>query len=152
MVRRFLVLVAASLLAAGCSGSDHPPRAAAPSSVTSAPATTMEKPAELPPVPEEAEPAKPRPQEPEGCGTVSAAGGAQLQVILGDGATGCAEAERVVRAFHRKIAGQQPAGSRSPAKATVDGWECVSGPPSSQGGTSCSRGAETVSAAVVTAE
>lgn len=61
-------------------------------------------------------------------------------------------AERVIAAFHAEIAGQQPAGSRHPVKATVDGWKCVSGPPSSQGGTSCSKGDTDVLAAVITDE
>lgn len=84
------------------------------------------------------------------CGAVTAASGARLQVILGDGVTDCPMAMRLVRAFHRKI--DQPSGSRHPAKATVYGWECVSGPPSSQGGTTCSLGARTVLAAVETGE
>lgn len=68
------------------------------------------------------------------------------------GDAGCELAERVVAAFHAEIEGKQPAGSRHPVKATVDGWACVSGPPSSQGGTSCSKGDTDVLAAVITDE
>jgi hypothetical protein len=75
-----------------------------------------------------------------------------LQVMVEDGQTSCAEAVRLVRTFHQQIRGKQPAGSDKPVRAAVDGWTCVSGPPSSQGGTLCMRGSDTVSAAVVDAE
>ncbi|MGH3449163.1 MAG: hypothetical protein ACRDQW_00235 [Haloechinothrix sp.] len=86
------------------------------------------------------------------CGTVTAASGMTLRVLLGSGVTDCALAERVVAAFHHAIAGKQPAGSARPAGADVDGWHCVSGPPAAQGGTDCSQNGRNVQAAVVGAE
>lgn len=174
-VRACGAVAAVVLLAVtGCSADDAP--LAAPPSSQLPVAPEVSEPAELPPLPplppdpeqEQEQPAQPEPKEPkepppeqeparrpagpQACGQVTAASGARLQVLLDDGQTSCAQADRVVRAFHRAIAGQQPAGSRRPAKATVDGWSCVSGPPSGQGGTSCSRGTATVSAAVIDAE
>jgi hypothetical protein len=148
-------LVVCLLLAAGCTGPG--PSAQRPADVpSSAAAVTSERPGKLPPLPDD----EPAPSattrapaaddDPRGCGVVRAASGAQLQVILGDGVSDCGMAERLVQAFHRSI--EQPSRSRHPVRATVDGWDCVSGPPSSQGGTTCSRGAATVLAAVLTDE
>jgi len=75
-----------------------------------------------------------------------------LQVMVADGRTSCAQATRLVRAFHQQIGDRQLAGSDRPAGGTVEGWTCVSGPPSALGGTICTRGSATVSAAVVAAE
>ncbi|OZM72521.1 hypothetical protein CFN78_15630 [Amycolatopsis antarctica] len=84
---------------------------------------------------------------------MTAASGLTLQVLGGDtGSAPCEEATRVVRQFHERIAGRQAAGSDEPATGSVEGWDCVSGPPSAQGGTSCGKGTLTVLAAVVPAE
>lgn len=147
-------LACALALLTACS----PPAAPAAHDAPSAAPVTSERPGKLPPLPGADDPATTSSAAPaeEGstrsCGTVTAASGARLQVIPGAGVTGCPEAERVVRAFHRAIAGRQPSGSRKPAAAQVHGWDCVSGPPSSQGGTICSRGGATISAAIVTNE
>lgn len=160
--RSLVLLGCLALLLAACSA-DPQPAADSPRSVAS-PTPTSQRPHELPPVPgDDGPPPSSRPAEPprttadengftRSCGIVRAASGARLQVILGEGVTDCPMAVRLVRAFHRAIAGEQPSGSRHPAKATVDGWSCVSGPPSSQGGTNCTRGERTVMAAVVTDE
>lgn len=153
MLRRAFGVLFACLLV-GCSGS--PQRQADEPSPTPPVEQTSQTPAELPPLPGDDAPAPTSTMATaedgftRSCGTVTAASGARLQVILGEGVTDCPMAMRLVRAFHRKI--DQPSGSRHPAKATVDGWQCVSGPPSSQGGTTCSRGAATVLAAVETSE
>lgn len=84
------------------------------------------------------------------CGTVTAASGMTLQVLDGQAhGVACAEAERVVTLFHRKIAGRQSGDSQEPVGDTVDGWACVSGPPAAQGGTTCSKGDRYILAAVV---
>ncbi|TNC25490.1 hypothetical protein FG385_14885 [Amycolatopsis alkalitolerans] len=70
-----------------------------------------------------------------------------LQVLESPGIA-CADAKALVSRFQAQLAGKQPAGSSQPASATVDGWLCVSGPPASQGGTSCSRQDQTVFAGV----
>ncbi|NKQ52622.1 hypothetical protein HFP15_06980 [Amycolatopsis sp. K13G38] len=56
----------------------------------------------------------------------------------------CADAKSLVAKFQQQITGKQPPGSSQPVSASVDGWLCVSGPPSGGGGTSCSRGEQTV--------
>ncbi|WP_261377182.1 hypothetical protein, partial [Amycolatopsis bartoniae] len=83
------------------------------------------------------------------CGTVAAASGLTLQVLPTPNLP-CDEANQLVARFQAQLAGRQPAGSDQPASATVDGWLCVSGPPASQGGTTCSRQDQTVFAGVVT--
>ena len=60
--------------------------------------------------------------------------------------------EKLVGDFHRKIAGRQDAGSNDAVNETVDGWLCTSGPPAAQGGTTCTKGEQTVFAAVVPSE
>lgn len=140
------------LLSAGCSGSDDPvvqvstpPPAPATTSApgsasTSAPAGSSASAA--------ATKRADTPAPPAGsCGTVTAASGLTLQVLPSPGVS-CPGAVSLVRKFQEQLAGRQPAGSRSPASAIVDGWQCVSGPPSSQGGTTCSRQDQTVFAAV----
>ncbi|AIJ23088.1 hypothetical protein [Amycolatopsis methanolica] len=88
-----------------------------------------------------------------GCGTVPAASGLTLQVMETTTSTlSCGQATDLVTRFQRAIAGRQPAGSGRPVSETVDGWLCVSGPPASQGGTTCSRGDDTVFARVTEAE
>ncbi|WP_228684709.1 hypothetical protein [Amycolatopsis thermoflava] len=89
----------------------------------------------------------------DGCGTVPAASGLTLQVMDTTTSTlSCGQATDLVTRFQRAIAGRQPAGSGRPVSETVDGWLCVSGPPASQGGTTCSRGEDTVFARVTEAE
>jgi hypothetical protein len=96
---------------------------------------------------------KPKPAEPVqgSCGTDTTASGLTLQVLNGPGVD-CADATRIVDAFHKRIAGRQSAGSDEPVSDTVDGWLCVSGPPAAQGGTSCGKGDQNVFAAVVPVE
>lgn len=153
------VLLCAGLVA-GCSSE---PGSQVTAATSSAP-TTSQTAVKLPPLPEDATATtKPAPavstttpaetRSPGGaCGTVTAASGLTLLVELGEGATDCTEAERIVADFHAKIAGQQSADSRRPVAASVDGWDCVSGPPSSQGGTSCTKGSQNVLAGVVAEE
>lgn len=151
------VLLCAGLVA-GCSSEPGAEVTAATSSAPSVSRTAVK----LPPLPEDATtkpaPAAPKTtpagtKSPDGpCGTVTAASGLTLLVELGEGATDCTEAERIVADFHAKIAGQQSADSRRPVAASVDGWDCVSGPPSSQGGTSCTKGSQNVLAGVVAEE
>ncbi|WP_233459043.1 hypothetical protein, partial [Amycolatopsis acidiphila] len=106
---------------------------------TSPPATTGSAPAGSP---------APTSAPAEGsCGTVTAASGLTLQVLESPGVP-CADAKDLVSRFQAQLAGRQPAGSGKPASATVDGWLCVSGPPSSQGGTTCSLQDKTVFAGV----
>ncbi|GAA3831052.1 hypothetical protein [Amycolatopsis tucumanensis] len=89
----------------------------------------------------------------DGCGTVPAASGLTLQVMeTTTSSLSCGQATDLVTRFQRAIAGRQPAGSGRPVSETVDGWLCVSGPPASQGGTTCSRGEDTVFARVTEAE
>ncbi len=82
---------------------------------------------------------------------MTAASGLTLQVLNGPGVA-CADAIRIVDAFHKRIAGRQSAGSDEPVSDTVDGWLCVSGAPAAQGGTSCGKGDQNVFAAVVPVE
>jgi hypothetical protein len=89
----------------------------------------------------------------EGCGHVTAASGPTLQVLDSASAgIGCPEANRLVGKFQAEIAGKQPARSSEPVSATINGWLCVSGPPSAEGGTTCSLQDTTVFAHVVAAE
>lgn len=147
------------LVLSGCDGDSAP--AAVPASSVSVPSGTTS--VRLPPLPDP-ETASERPAPStlrtstgapaagDYCGTVTAASGLTLRVMLGEGALDCTEAKRVVAAFHRAIEGEQSAESDEPVSATVDGWHCVSGPPSAQGGTSCSIGQKNVLGAVVTEE
>ncbi|GAB3574779.1 hypothetical protein GCM10027445_36210 [Amycolatopsis endophytica] len=87
------------------------------------------------------------------CGTVTAASGLTLRVMdTTTSALDCGAATDLVTRFQQAITGRQPADSARPVSETVDGWLCVSGPPASQGGTSCSRGEDTVFAQVVQPE
>ncbi|RJQ80670.1 hypothetical protein D5S19_24675 [Amycolatopsis panacis] len=84
---------------------------------------------------------------------MTAAGGLTLYVYDSRaGGVSCADATSLVKKFHATIAGRQSAGSNAAVDATVDGWLCTSGPPAAQGGTTCSKGEQTVLAAVVPAE
>ncbi|AXB48405.1 hypothetical protein A4R43_11275 [Amycolatopsis albispora] len=84
---------------------------------------------------------------------MTAASGFTLQVLdAAETGVPCDEARSVVERFHRAIAGRQPAGSQEPVSETVDGWLCVSGAPTAQGGTTCGRQDRTVLAAVVPLE
>jgi hypothetical protein len=56
---------------------------------------------------------------------------------------------RVVEKFHKKIAGKQPAESNEPVTDGVEGWQCASGPPAAQGGSTCSKDDKTTFAAAV---
>ncbi|WP_245573381.1 hypothetical protein [Amycolatopsis benzoatilytica] len=149
-----------------CSGDPAPPQAGspAPSAIASA-APSTHAPPPLPqtgdssappstpaaaPKPSKQPPAAP-PGTPGTCGTVTAASGLTLYVY-DPKAIPCPAAMTLVKKFHAAINGKQPAGSNSPVNATVDGWLCVSGPPAAQGGTTCSKGEQTVLAAVVPAE
>ncbi|WP_239155022.1 hypothetical protein [Amycolatopsis sp. FDAARGOS 1241] len=147
---------------AACSG-DPAPRLAAPpppsatTPTSSPPSTTFSPPP--PPQPTHAPPgttAKPTTSAttvPGSCGTVTAASGLTLYVFDSQaGGVPCAEAMTLVRDFHAKIAGRQGAGSNDAVNDTVSGWLCTSGPPASQGGTTCSKGEQTVFAAVVPSE
>lgn len=117
-----------------------PPPASAPASTT----TTA------PPPPPSTTTPQARSDE---CGTVRAASGLELQVMeTATSGLGCGRATDLVTRFQEAIAGRQPAGSARPVSETVDGWLCVSGPPASQGGTTCSRGEDTVFARVTEAE
>jgi hypothetical protein len=84
------------------------------------------------------------------CATVQAASGLTLLVldVVSDDVGG-ARAEQLVRDFQARIAGQQPAGSTQPVSASVQGWLCVSAPPATQGGTTCTLRDKTVYARVV---
>ncbi|HWD02392.1 MAG TPA: hypothetical protein VG674_08075 [Amycolatopsis sp.] len=109
---------------------------------TQAPASTTQKAATTSPA-----------AVPGSCGTVTAASGLTLYVFDSRaGGVPCAQALQLVRDFHAKIAGRQGAGSNNAVNDTVSGWLCTSGPPASQGGTTCSKGEQTVFAAVVPSE
>ncbi|WP_344864385.1 hypothetical protein [Amycolatopsis ultiminotia] len=84
---------------------------------------------------------------------MTAASGLTLYVYDSQtGGVSCGEALTVVKHFHAAIAGRQGSGSNDAVNETVDGWLCTSGPPAAQGGTTCSKGEQTVFAAVVPAE
>lgn len=98
-------------------------------------------------------PSGPPPSVPGSCGTVTAASGLTLYVFdSGSAGVSCVSATKLVGDFHRKIAGRQGAGSNDAVNETVDGWLCTSGPPAAQGGTTCTKGEQTVFAAVVPSE
>lgn len=144
------------LLSAGCGGGDSPVvQVATPtphgSSTVAPPATTPPiPPASTTRAPSTATPgtttAAPAPAD-GSCGTVTAASGLTLRVLPAAGVS-CADAVGLVGRFQEQLAGRQPAGSSRPASAVVDGWLCVSGPPSSKGGTTCSLQDKTVFADV----
>lgn len=143
------------LLTPGCAGSDDPvvqagtqPPAPPIVTTTSEPAPATTTTAATPPKTTATTPRTTEPALAEGtCGTVTAASGLTLQVLDSPGMR-CADAKQLVSRFQAELAGKQIAGSSQPASATVDGWLCVSGPPSSQGGTSCSLDDKTVFASV----
>ncbi|WIX76081.1 hypothetical protein QRX50_32010 [Amycolatopsis carbonis] len=147
---------------AACSGEPEP-RAAVPPppSATTAPPTTSSTHPIPPPPPETTQaPPSTHPKAPSttsavpgSCGTVTAASGLTLYVFDSRaGGVPCAEAMALVRDFHAKIAGRQGTGSNDAVNDTVSGWLCTSGPPAAQGGTTCSKGEQTVFAAVVPSE
>jgi len=150
--------VAVLACAAGCADAQT---AAAPSSSAPPPSSAVPSPSSsAPPPPSTSAPATTRTTTPPptsseavptggDCGTVPAASGLTLRV-LDSSAMGipCADATNLVAKFQRQITGKQPPGSAEPVNATVDGWLCVSGAPAAQGGTSCSRGEQTVFAEV----
>lgn len=139
------------LFAAGCGSKDDPVvQASVPDPTTSsapvttttsaAPATTSASPSRAP-ASTAAAPAQ------GDCGTVPAASGLTLRVLPSPGIS-CADAKQLVATFQSQLTGKQPAGSTQPASGTVNGWLCVSGPPASEGGTSCSLQDQTVFASV----
>ncbi|WP_233157242.1 MULTISPECIES: hypothetical protein [Amycolatopsis] len=135
-----LLLLSAGVLA-GCTDTpDVAPASSPPPATTSTTATSTTA----------TSPAGARADE---CGTVRAASGLTLQVMdTTTSGLSCGQATDLVTRFQQAIAGRQPAGSGRPVGETVDGWLCVSGPPASQGGTTCSRGEDTVFARVTEAE
>ncbi|MEV7042980.1 hypothetical protein [Amycolatopsis sp. NPDC051061] len=128
------------------------PSSAAPASSTTAPPPppvggSSSAPAPVP------KPSGAPPSVPGSCGTVTAASGLTLYVFdSGSAGVSCVAATKLVGDFHRKIAGRQGAGSNDAVNETVDGWLCTSGPPAAQGGTTCTKGEQTVFAAVVPSE
>ncbi|WP_326949774.1 hypothetical protein OG439_13935 [Amycolatopsis sp. NBC_01307] len=146
---------------AACSGDPAPAAAPPPQASTSAaPASTT---AGTPPPPPAtsgssapgpaSKPAAVPPTVPGACGTITAASGLTLYVFdSGSSGVSCVAATQLVTDFHRKIAGRQGAGSNDAVNETVNGWLCTSGPPAAQGGTTCTKGEQTVFAAVVPSE
>ncbi|WP_329047616.1 hypothetical protein OG738_35840 [Amycolatopsis sp. NBC_01488] len=125
---------------------------AAPASSTTAPPPPPAGSSSSAPAPV-TKPAGVPPSVPGSCGTVTAASGLTLYVFdSGSAGVSCAAATKLVGDFHRKIAGRQGAGSNDAVNETVDGWLCTSGPPAAQGGTTCTKGEQTVFAAVVPSE
>ncbi|MFF1614191.1 hypothetical protein ACFVYA_41045 [Amycolatopsis sp. NPDC058278] len=160
--RTWLVACLALPALAACSGDPAaqappaPPSAAASSSVPTSAGTPPPPPSpggsEPAPAPA-TKPSGPPPSVPGSCGTVNAASGLTLYVFdSGSAGVSCVSATKLVGDFHRKIAGRQGAGSNDAVNETVDGWLCTSGPPAAQGGTTCTKGEQTVFAAVVPSE
>ncbi|WP_103352924.1 hypothetical protein [Amycolatopsis sp. CA-128772] len=160
--KTWLVACLALPVLAACSGEPAAQAPPAPSATTAGtPATT---PTGTPPPPPAAtegsaapapvsKPSGPPPSVPGSCGTVTAASGLTLYVFdSGSAGVSCSAATKLVGDFHRKIAGRQGAGSNDAVNETVDGWLCASGPPAAQGGTTCTKGEQTVFAAVVPSE
>lgn len=158
-----LLGIAAGFAVLGACSAEPEPVAAPPvpsMDVVVAPATNnTSMPLTTPPVP--APPTTPPAPSPSleraapggGCGTVTAASGFTLEVLdEAESGVPCDEARSVVEHFHRAIAGKQPTGSQEPVSETVDGWLCVSGAPTAQGGTTCGKQDRTVLAAVVPLE
>lgn len=146
---------------AACSGDPAPsaappppsPTSAAPSSATTGtpppPPATGGSATPAPP----SKPAGAPPTVPGACGTITAASGLTLYVFdSGSSGVSCVAATQLVTDFHHKIAGRQGAGSNDAVNETVNGWLCTSGPPAAQGGTTCTKGEQTVFAAVVPSE
>ena len=160
--RTWLVACLALPVLAACSGDPAaqappapPPTSTAPSVPTSAgtppppPGPTGSESAPAPVT----RPSGPPPSVPGSCGTIAAASGLTLYVFdSGAAGVSCVAATKLVGDFHRKIAGRQGAGSNDAVNETVDGWLCTSGPPAAQGGTTCTKGEQTVFAAVVPSE
>ncbi|MFB9688032.1 hypothetical protein [Amycolatopsis plumensis] len=160
--RTWLVACLALLALAGCSGDPAAPAPPAPPSASSAPPATTTAPPSPSPAPPAgsgsapapaSKPSGPPPSVPGSCGTVTAASGLTLYVFdSGSAGVSCAAATKLVGDFHHRIAGRQGAGSNDAVNETVDGWLCTSGPPAAQGGTTCTKGEQTVFAAVVPSE
>ncbi|MFJ7214070.1 hypothetical protein [Amycolatopsis sp. NPDC098790] len=144
---------------AACSGEPaaQAPASSAPPSTSAAAGSSTTAP---PPPPADGstpapatKPSSAPPPVPGSCGTVTAASGLTLYVFdSGSAGVTCVAATKLVGDFHRKIAGRQGAGSNDAVNETVDGWLCTSGPPAAQGGTTCTKGEQTVFAAVVPSE
>ncbi|WIV54770.1 hypothetical protein [Amycolatopsis nalaikhensis] len=158
--RKWLAACLAVPALAACSGAPAAPAPPSPPPATSSPVpTTTGTPPPPPATGGSSTPApvsKPSgapPSVPGSCGTVTAASGLTLYVFdSGSAGVSCAAATKLVGDFHRKIAGRQGAGSNDAVNETVDGWLCTSGPPAAQGGTTCTKGEQTVFAAVVPSE
>ncbi|UOX91422.1 hypothetical protein MUY14_12620 [Amycolatopsis sp. FBCC-B4732] len=159
--KTWLVACLALPVLAACSAEQAAPAPAPSPSVSStAPATTSTGTPPPPPAagsssaaPSAPKPSGAPPSVPGACGTVTAASGLTLYVFdSGSAGVSCAAATELVGDFHRKIAGRQGAGSNDAVNETVDGWLCTSGPPAAQGGTTCTKGEQTVFAAVVPSE
>ncbi|MET8846224.1 hypothetical protein [Amycolatopsis sp. NPDC004625] len=160
--KTWLVACLALPVLAACSGAPAAQAPPAPSSPTAA--ASEAAPTGTPPPPPAAtdgsaapapvsKPSGPPPPVPGSCGTVTAASGLTLYVFdSGSAGVSCVAATKLVGDFHRKIAGRQGAGSNDAVNETVDGWLCASGPPAAQGGTTCTKGEQTVFAAVVPSE
>ncbi|TCP50819.1 hypothetical protein EV191_10781 [Tamaricihabitans halophyticus] len=126
------------LLLSGCAESNESPSQAdsTPSSTSTAPSTG---PSTSPPETSsssESAPDAPPQRDPNACGTVPADNGTVVEVLPSD-QIDCAESLRIVQLFHKQIAGKQPTDSTRPVADQVESWQCVSGPPKSQGGTTC---------------
>lgn len=162
---RLLIIATFSVLTlspAGACSTTTPPAAApppvSPSSDTATSAPAAPPPSGAPQTPNSAPPASKPPQQPPQsvagtCGTVTAASGLLLQLLGGEGGgVDCATGRRIVEEFHQKIAGKQPADSNEPVSDSVEGWQCVSGAPTAQGGTACSKEDKSIFAGVVPSE
>jgi hypothetical protein len=155
-------LATLALSLAGACSTTAPPAAEAPSPSPGADAPTSQAPPPPPsadpqapntPPPANQPPRQPPPSVAGTCGTVTAASGLTLQLLGGEGGgVDCATGRRIVEEFHQKIAGKQPADSNEPVSDSVEGWQCVSGAPTAQGGTACSKEDKSVFAGVVPSE
>ncbi|SEF22397.1 hypothetical protein SAMN05421837_1011360 [Amycolatopsis pretoriensis] len=147
-----LAACSAEQAAQGPASSAPPSTSAAPASSTTAPPPPPATGGSSAPAPA-TKPSGAPPSVPGSCGTVTAASGLTLYVFdSGSAGVTCVAATKLVGDFHRKIAGHQGAGSNDAVNETVDGWLCTSGPPAAQGGTTCTKGEQTVFAAVVPSE
>lgn len=86
------------------------------------------------------------------CGTVTAGSGKAFKVTASEN-VGCAVGKQVVTKFAKQVASKQADQPDKAVKSQVDGFSCVAGPASGQGGTICSKGRDsTVMGAVVESE
>lgn len=86
------------------------------------------------------------------CGMVTAGSGKAFKVTASEN-VGCAVGKRIVSKFAKQVASKQADQPSKAVKSQVDGFSCVAGPASGQGGTICSKGRDsTVMGAVVESE